>query len=139
MSKTSVTGIALDGRLVLVAHRNPTGQMGGRWEFPGGKVDGNETDQVALAREFKEEFNVKVKVGESVASTQFEHNGQTVNLHAYIVKPAHKGIVIKYKLTEHTEYRWVDIDTIKTMNFVDSDLKLYPDVRKYVLSGGSAK
>ncbi|HCA19104.1 MAG TPA: CTP pyrophosphohydrolase, partial [Treponema sp.] len=28
MSKTSVTGIALDGRLVLVAHRNPTGQMG---------------------------------------------------------------------------------------------------------------
>ena len=37
--KTSIACIAFDGEKILVAHRNPTGQMGGRWEFPGGKVE----------------------------------------------------------------------------------------------------
>ena len=43
MSKTSIACIALFKDKVLVAHRNLVGQMGGRWEFPGGKVEAGET------------------------------------------------------------------------------------------------
>lgn len=136
MAKTSIAGIAVDGRYVLIAHRNPIGQMGGRWEFPGGKVEEGETDSQALIREFREEFGIKIKPGKLIAQAVFEHNGSN-NLHAYSIKVPHKGNFFKYKLTEHTEYRWVDIDEIKTMNFVDSDLLLYPDVRKFVVNGGN--
>ncbi|MBQ5569226.1 MAG: NUDIX domain-containing protein, partial [Treponema sp.] len=52
MAGTSITGIALDGDRVLVAKRNPVGQMGGRWEFPGGKVESGESDAEAVVREF---------------------------------------------------------------------------------------
>lgn len=135
MPKTSIAGIAIDGRYVLIAHRNPTGAMGGRWEFPGGKVDEGENDLQALVREFKEEFGIKIKPGKRIAEAVFEHNGKN-DLHAYTIKVPHKGTFFKYKLTEHTEYKWVDIDDIKTMNFVDSDLLIYPDVRKYILGGG---
>ena len=134
MAKTSLAGIAFDGREVLIAHRNPTGQMGGRWEFPGGKADGPENDVEALTREYKEEFGIEIKVGELIATATFEHNGETVNLHAYKIEVPHKGIEKKYELTEHTEYRWADIDEIEGLNFVDSDMKLYPNVKKFILA-----
>ena len=138
MSDTSITGIAVDGDRVLVAKRNPVGQMGGRWEFPGGKVENGESDEAAVVREFKEEFGIKVKVFANIANAHFVHNGKTVALHAYLIQVPHKGHFFKYKLTEHSEYRWVRIDSVKTMNFVDSDLLLYPDVRKFIYEKGAS-
>ncbi len=135
MAKTSIAGIAVDGDHVLIAHRNPTGQMGGRWEFPGGKVEAGESEHDAVVREFKEEFGIRVKVGKLIASAQFRHNSDTVDLHAYLIKVPHKGKIFKYHLSEHTEYCWIKIDQIKTLNFVDSDLLLYPEVRKFILNG----
>ena len=37
-----------------------------------------------------------------------------------------------YVLTEHTEYKWVDPQEIRNLSFVDSDLKLYPDVLEFL-------
>lgn len=137
MAKISVACIAIDdNEQVLVAHRNPVGQMGGRWEFPGGKVEENERDVDAVIREFREEFGVTVKVGSRIAVSTFEHNGETVQLHAYRVFVPHKGKIFKYRLTEHSEYRWIHIDEVKSLNFVDSDLNIYPEVKKYVLFKG---
>ena len=69
MSKTSIACIAFNDNKVLIAHRNPTGQMGGRWEFPGGKVEDGESEETAVAREFKEEFGVSITVGPKIANT----------------------------------------------------------------------
>ena len=38
----------------------------------------------------------------------------------------------KYVLTEHTEYRWAEVAEIPTLNFVDSDLLIYPQVVRYL-------
>ena len=135
MSKVSIAGIAHDGRNVLIAHRNPTGQMGGRWEFPGGKVDGEESDEEALTREFREEFGIDVVPGQRIAEAVFYHFGKKIDLHAYSIEVPHKGDVNPYVLTEHTEYKWVDIDSIQELDFVDSDKLIYPAVRAFILNG----
>ena len=136
MSKTSIACIALNGGKVLIAHRNPVGQMGGRWEFPGGKVEEGESHVETVQREFKEEFGVDVNVGELIASSEFEHNLQTVNLYAYRIYVPHDGMKKKFILTEHSEYAWVSFEEIKDLNFVDSDLKIYPMVRDYAMRQG---
>lgn len=130
--KTSVACIAFDGEKILIAHRNPVGQMGNRWEFPGGKVEEGESDETAIVREFEEEFGVKVKVGEKICETFFIHNDAQVALHAYAIEVPHDGIAQKYTLTEHTEYKWAFPAEIPTLSFVDSDLLIYPDVMKWV-------
>lgn len=76
MSNVSIACIALWKNKVLVAHRNPVGQMGERWEFPGGKVEDGEDEATGIVREFQEEFGVKVRVGEHIADAEFEHNGK---------------------------------------------------------------
>lgn len=133
MLKVSIACIALLNGKILVAHRNPTGQMGGRWEFPGGKVEVGETDQEAVVREIKEEFGIAVAVGEKIAEASFIHNAENVLLHAYRIFVPHDGIEKKYSLTEHTEYNWIQVEDVANLNFVDSDMLLYPKVKSYIL------
>ena len=132
--KTSIACIAFDGEKILVAHRNPTGQMEDWWEFPGGKVEEGETDESAIVREFEEEFGVTVTVGEKIAETFFVHNDAQIALHAYQIFVPHDGIAQKYTLTEHTEYKWALPAEIPTLSFVDSDMLIYPAVMKWVAS-----
>ncbi|MGN0730068.1 (deoxy)nucleoside triphosphate pyrophosphohydrolase [Treponema sp.] len=138
MPKISIACIALNEKKVLVARRNPVGQMGGRWEFPGGKVEPGETECEACIREMKEEFGVDIKTGEMIAENSFFHNGETVLLHAYRIFFPHDGIEKKFALSEHSEYQWISIDDVESLYFVDSDMLIYPAVKSYI-SGNLGK
>ena len=53
------------GESLLVCQRAPAKRHGGLWEFPGGKVEPNESDESAARRELAEELGVLVgSVGE---------------------------------------------------------------------------
>ncbi|MBQ0002612.1 MAG: NUDIX domain-containing protein [Treponema sp.] len=130
--KKSVACIAYHNQKVLIAHRNPVGQMGSRFEFPGGKVDDGESEEQAIKREMSEEFGIDVSIIEKITTGYFSHNGKESSLEVYLIKVSHDGMTEKYRLTEHTDYRWVDIDDIPKDNFVDSDLSIYPEVKKYL-------
>ncbi len=132
MAKVSIACIAIKRGKILIAHRNPKGQMGARWEFPGGKVEEGEDEKVSIVREMQEEFGVNVKVLKKITENNFEHDGIKFNLHVYQIAFPRMGLLKKFKLTEHTEYRWVKIDDIPKDNFVDSDLKVFDDVKKYI-------
>ena len=129
MKKQSVAGIVLKNRSVFIAKRIPGGQMGERWEFPGGKVENGELPEVALQREYMEEFGVDVTVGAFIGSAVFTHNGEDSDLLAYEVSFNGEE---KFTLSEHTETGWSDIDEIPSLNFVDSDMLLYKTVKDYV-------
>lgn len=131
MSNSVACIVYKDGK-ILVAHRIPKGDMGNRWEFPGGKVDAGETDQMAIVREMREEFGIAAVPGEKITSCSFFHKEKKCFLNAYLVQLEHDGIEKPYVLTEHTEYKWVFPKEIENMNFVDSDLKIYPDVLKFL-------
>ena len=54
---SAVALIDVDGR-VLLAQRPEGKSMAGLWEFPGGKVEPNESPEVALIRELGEELGI---------------------------------------------------------------------------------
>ena len=64
-----VCGIFWKDGQVFIARRSPQKSMGGYWEFPGGKVEENEKEEIALERELKEELAIEVKVGEYIGRT----------------------------------------------------------------------
>ena len=130
MQKQSVAGIIVVDGLVFIGKRLPKGQMGNRWEFPGGKVEEGENHKEALLREFQEEFMIDIEVGECIATAEFKHKNNTVSLFAYeiFVKDIDN---VSWILSEHTDVNWVPFDKISELEFVDSDLLLLEQIRNY--------
>lgn len=118
-----------NGKL-LIAKRKHTGDMGGRWEFPGGKIEKGEDFTKAVKREMHEEFNCDCEVFEKLAQGSFMHRNKECTVDAYRVKLGNDGIKVPFTLTEHTETMWIEPAGIEKLNFVDSDLGLWPQIKK---------
>lgn len=131
MSRSVACIIYKNGR-ILIAKRIEKGDMGGRWEFPGGKIDGNEDTDTAIEREMSEEFGVRAYAGKKICEAEFVHKEKKCSVAAYLVTLEHDGIEIPFTLSEHTSYEWVDLNEILNRPFVDSDMQLYPQVKKYL-------
>jgi len=120
----SVAGIAIKDGLALVARRLPGGEMGGTWEFPGGKLESGEDDAQALVREFDEEFGVAVRVGRRLGQAWFEHSGKHYELSAVKIDLEQDPL----ELREHSETRWVGSAELVNLELSDSDRSLLPFV-----------
>jgi 8-oxo-dGTP diphosphatase len=123
--QSSVAGIAWERGKFFIAQRLQGGDMGGRWEFPGGKVDGGESDQEALKREYREEFAVDIAVGDFLGSAVFQRRGLERRVNAYRVFFS----VLDLTLAEHAQWRWATLEEIAQLDFVDSDRKLLPALK----------
>jgi 8-oxo-dGTP diphosphatase len=118
----SVAGIAVkDGRF-FIAQRRAGGDLGEKWEFPGGKVEQGESDEEALRREYLEEFGVLIQTGPFLGSASFEHYGKTHTVNAYRVYFSGGDLTLR----EHKRWRWADFEEIATLDFAESDRKLLP-------------
>lgn len=67
----------------LITQRRPTAVLGGLWEFPGGKVEPDESDADALRREVRERLGVDVQVGACIARRTHDYDGYSVDLALY--------------------------------------------------------
>jgi mutator protein MutT len=78
-----VAGLIILAGRVFIAQRPHHKKHGGLWEFPGGKVEGNETLEAALYREIMEELGWMVKVGELAHRVIGPPEVSEVELHAF--------------------------------------------------------
>jgi mutator protein MutT len=74
-----------DGKL-LITQRLVGGHLGGFWEFPGGKVEPDETFDEALHRELDEELAIKVQLISLVDSVEHAYPEKTVRLKFYLCR-----------------------------------------------------
>jgi len=126
--KKSVAGIAFEKGKAFIARRKAGGDLGGKWEFPGGKVEDGEDDADALRREFQEEFGVDVSAGPLLATAAFTHREQCFSLNAYRIF----FTSLRFTMTEHEEYRWATLAEINALEFADSDRLLLPQLQVYL-------
>jgi 8-oxo-dGTP diphosphatase len=127
-AKCSVAGIAINEGRLFIARRKAGGDIGGKWEFPGGKVEEGESDEDALRREYLEEFGVPVEVGPLLASAGFTHKGFQFTLNAYRIF-FQNG---QFQAKEHSEWRWSLLGDIERMDFADSDRELLSALQPYL-------
>jgi 8-oxo-dGTP diphosphatase len=123
-----VAGIALEGQKIFIARRNPGGDLGGKWEFPGGKTEAGESGEAALVREFAEEFGVAVKTGPLLGTAAFEHGGKPYTLQAYRIFFEDQ----KFHAVEHDLWRWAELEEIEDLDFAGSDRLLLPALKAYL-------
>ena len=66
--------------LILLAQRPPGKAMAGLWEFPGGKIEPDETPEAALIRELREELAIEVSENDVEPITFASHTYQSFHL-----------------------------------------------------------
>jgi 8-oxo-dGTP diphosphatase len=101
----------------LLAKRNKDKYMGLKWEFPGGKVEQNETFKEALSREILEELNVNIEIHKKVAEERYQDEEINITLHYYLCSLNDNNIV----LSEHEAIEWVKKQDFLKYEFVPGD------------------
>lgn len=106
---------------VLIARRS-TGDENvlGKWEFPGGKVEPNETEEHAIEREIKEEFELDIKANKYITNNVCEYPTKIVDLRLYECE----YINGEFKLHDHSEYKWVNINELLNYDLTPADIPL---------------
>ena len=87
MTAIRVVAAALWNRAgeLLIAQRPPGKALAGRWEFPGGKVDGAESELAALRRELREELGVEVEIARPLMRINATSPGREIELSLWVV------------------------------------------------------
>lgn len=114
-----------DGR-VLASRRSAPPQLAGMWEFPGGKVEAGETDEVALARELQEELGLAVRVGERIGPDLLI--GETAVLRVYLCEAPYGQPALR----DHDAHRWLSADELDDVTWIPADAPVVAALREMI-------
>jgi 8-oxo-dGTP diphosphatase len=112
-----VAAIIKNENTYLIVQRNRDKYLGLKWEFPGGKVEPNESFQEALLREIHEELNIDINIHEKLAEEKYKDSEINIVLH-YFLCSIKDGTI---KLNEHEAMSWVDKKSFGKYDFVEGD------------------
>ena len=104
--------------------RGPGRALAYKWEFPGGKIESDETKEAALVREIKEELKSDIKVIRYIGVSNHQYTDLekpfSITMYAYLCELINGDL----ELTEHVDSKWVTIDEMKEMDFAAADIPL---------------
>ena len=111
-----VAAVIEDRDRFLVTRRQAGVHLAGMWEFPGGKIDPQETHEHALKREMREELDVDVDVDQLVFDVAHDYPDRTVALFFYRCRL--KG---EPRPLLGQEMQWVERSRLGTLGFPPAD------------------
>jgi len=79
-------GVIKKEKLFFMTKRLAHVHQGGKWEFPGGKVETGELPEQALYRELKEEVNITVLSSSPLITINHDYGDKEVSLCVYVVE-----------------------------------------------------
>ena len=112
--------IKKDGKVLIAKRATGDENTLRKWEFPGGKVELNESEENAIEREIKEEFEMNIKANEFIVNNVCEYPNRTIDLRLYDCE----YVSGEFKLHDHFECSWVNIENLLEYDLAPADIPL---------------
>lgn len=119
-----VCGIIKKDNKFVIARRG-VGVHENIWEFPGGKVEQQETYETAVKREILEELNIEVEVIRHVTSIIDKRENSILHVHAYLCKYTQGDI----QRSVHHEVKCVSAAELTQYTFEPADAPMISAVQ----------
>lgn len=110
---------------ILIDRRLEKGLLGGLWEFPGGKIEPNETVEDCIQREIREELGIEIAVGEHLVTLDHAYTHFKVTLNVYECQ----HLSGEPQPLESQEVRWVTLAEIDEFPFPKANSKIIEVLR----------
>lgn len=102
---------------ILITKRPANKQQGGFWEFPGGKLQNNETPQRALQREIREELDLEIEVGAIFEVVYHRYEWGPVLILVYECRPQSEVI----RNLEVDDHKWIAVEQLPEYDLLPAD------------------
>ena len=116
-----VAAIIIDDNKVFATQRG-YGDFKGGWEFPGGKVEANETTEDALKREIMEELNVSIDIKDFLHTVEYDYHKFHLSMDCFICSIVSGELILK----DHEGSKWLTKDSLYSVDWLPADIELIP-------------
>ncbi|MGA9651482.1 (deoxy)nucleoside triphosphate pyrophosphohydrolase [Pedobacter sp.] len=110
--------IVSEDRKILVTQRSASMSLPLKWEFPGGKIEKEESPEQTIVREIKEELNIEISMSNKLPSVTHHYENFSIILIPFICKIEHGEI----KLSEHQAFRWLNPNKLLDLDWAEADI-----------------
>ena len=120
-----VAGVITHDNKILCVQRgfNKYEYISKKFEFPGGKVEKNESYEDALKREVLEELSIKIEIKKFIMTVEHKYPDFFLNMKVYLCSVMNNQLL----LSEHLSYQWLNVNKIKNLDWAAADI---PVVKK---------
>ncbi|MBO4426604.1 MAG: (deoxy)nucleoside triphosphate pyrophosphohydrolase [Clostridiales bacterium] len=113
-----VAAIIREGEKLFATQRG-YGEYKDKWEFPGGKVEENETPEDALIREIKEELDADITVSGFLTTVEYDYPEFHLSMDCFLAE-LKEGSSLSLK--EHEAAKWLTRDELGSVDWLPADL-----------------
>jgi len=121
-------GVVVKRNTFLITLRQAEGLLGGLWEFPGGKVEGEETPARACTREIREETALEVEIADTLAVIHHAYTHFRIRMTVFVCR-YRSGRV---SLNGPAAHRWIRFSQIDRFPFPKANHKVFPKLQAYL-------
>jgi 8-oxo-dGTP diphosphatase len=115
------------GGRILVTQRSAVMKLPLKIEFPGGKVEKEETPMTCLIREIKEELNLDIRIVFEMPVIEHTYPDISIRLIPFVCEIAGGTIILR----EHAAYDWFDANELSGLDWAEADI---PVMKNYLNS-----
>ena len=112
----------------MFATQRGYGEFKDGWEFPGGKVEANETPEDALVREIKEELDTEIEVLELLDTVEYDYPKFHLSMECFICKMKSGDLILK----EHEAAKWLTKETLDSVDWLPADEGVIGKIEEYL-------
>lgn len=98
------------------------------WEFPGGKIEPDETPEHAIIREIKEELDTEIEVIQLLDTVEYDYPKFHLSMDCFICNVKSGDLILK----EHEAAKWLTKETLYSVDWLPADQALIGKIEKYL-------
>ncbi len=123
-----VAAIIMDDEKVLCVQRNhgEYDYISLKYEFPGGKIESDETKEQALERELLEELDINVEIEREFLTVNHQYPDFSITMHSFICN----ALNLDLNLKEHIAFKWLNPEKLSTLDWAEADLPIVSKLMK---------